>query len=159
MSTDDLQIRRQLVDSIQHAHAHLTFEDTVKDFPVDRAGVRPPGMPHSGWELLEHLRIAQHDILTFSQSAEAYREIRWPDDYWPVAPEPPDTQAWTSSVAAYIADQQAFCDLLRDSRRDLNQPFPWGEGQTLLREALVILDHNAYHVGQLLLVKKALAGS
>ena len=154
--SSDQSLRKQLVDSIRHAHAHITFQDTVKGFPQDKAGVRPAGMPHSGWELLEHLRIAQHDILTFSQSAEAYREIRWPEDYWPTEPGPANPEAWEVSVRQYLADQRAFCDLLVDGSRDLYAPFPWGQGQTLLREALVILDHNAYHVGQLLLVKKAL---
>jgi hypothetical protein len=155
MSSDEA-LRKQLVDSIRNSHAHLTLEDTVKDFPVERCGVRPAGMPHSGWELLEHLRITQHDILTFSQSAEAYREIRWPDDYWPQSAEPPAAGAWAESAGQFIADQRTFCELLMDPSRDLFAPFPWGQGQTLLREALLILDHNAYHVGQLLLVKKEL---
>jgi hypothetical protein len=156
MSRSDEALRKQLVDSIRQAHAHITFEDTVKGFPLDRVGVRPQGLPHSGWEILEHLRIAQHDIFTFSESAEAYREVKWPDDYWPATPEPADPHAWGASVSRYLADQRAFCDLLLDPSRNLYAPFPWGQGQTLLREALLILDHNSYHVGQLLLVKKAL---
>ncbi|MDZ4799604.1 MAG: DinB family protein [Bryobacteraceae bacterium] len=155
MSSDEA-LRKQLVDSIRHAHAHIMFEDTVKGFPLEKAGVRPDGLPHSGWELLEHLRIAQHDIYTFSVSADAYHEVKWPDDYWPALPEPPDAGAWTASVQQYLIDQRAFCDLLMDPSRDLFAPFVWGQGQTLLREALLILDHNSYHVGQLLLVKKAL---
>lgn len=155
MSSEE-QLRTQLVDSIRNAHAHLTFEDTVKGFPVERAGVRPAGLPHSGWELLEHLRITQHDILTFSQSAEAYREIHWPDDYWPTSPQPPDAGAWQAAIDAFLAGQKAFCDLVLDESRGLYEKFAWGNGQTLLREALLLLDHNAYHVGQLFLVKKSL---
>ena len=138
---------------LTEGNAHITFDDAVKDFPVDRAGVRPPGSPHSAWELLEHLRIAQADILLFSHDKD-YVEMKWPDDYWPSSPAPKNRAEWDASVESVRKDLARFIELLVDEQRDLFDPFPWGSGQTLLREALLIADHNAYHVGQLLLVRR-----
>ena len=151
MSHDD-QLREQLVANLRGSHAHITFDQVVEDFPVERAGVRPAGMPHSGWELLEHIRIAQNDILRFSRSAE-YKEMKWPDAYWPPSPGPQSESEWQESVSGFRSDMAAFEKLVQE--RDLYKPFPWGDGQTLLREALLIIDHNSYHLGQLLLVRRA----
>ncbi len=151
----DFALREQLIELLRGGHAHLTFEKAVDGFPADRAGERPADSPYSAWELLEHLRIAQNDILRFSQSA-GHTSPEWPKGYWPDGPAPADRGAWPKSVAALLDDRTAFEALLRDPARDLNAAFPWGDGQTLLREALVLADHNAYHIGQLILVRRLL---
>ena len=154
MSHDDA-LRKQLIAFLLKSEAHAGLETAVKDFPGGQRGVRPQGSPHSGWELLEHLRLAQRDILDFSRSAD-YKPRKWPDDYWPASPEPTSAAAWAESVRSILADRDGFIELLEDSQRDLYQPFPWGEGQTLLREALLLIDHNAYHVGEMVLVRRML---
>lgn len=147
MDSDKL-LRDQLAELLKGGHAHATFDQAVRGFPVEKAGERPPGAPHSAWELLEHLRIAQNDILRFSQSAD-YVSPKWPDGYWPESPAPRDASDWNRSVDGFHADLRAFEAMLRNSANDLYQRFPWGDGQTLLREALVLADHNSYHIGQL----------
>ena len=151
----DKAIRDQLADLIQNSHAHAGFDATVQGLPWDKTGVIPPGLPHSAWQLLEHMRIAQNDILSFSRSAD-HVSPEWPAGYWPGSTAPGSESEWSGSVEAFRRDRAEFQRLLRDESQDLYRPFPWGEGQTLLREALLILDHNAYHLGQLLLVRKAL---
>ena len=153
---NDSALRRHLVDLLHGGQAHVTFEVAVKKFPLDRIGIRPEGAPHSAWELLEHLRIAQHDILLFSKSAK-YTAPKWPDDYWAPSPAPKHKTEWAESIKACERDLAAFGKLLQDPKRDLYEPFPWGDGQTLLREALLIADHNAYHLGQLVLVRRLLS--
>ena len=151
----DQSLRDQLVAMLKGGHAHITFDKTVEHFPLDRIGVRPPGMPHSAWELLEHIRIAQNDILKFSESAD-HVSPEWPGGYWPASPAPGDAKDWGKSVRSFRADLTAFEKLVQDPKRDLFEPFPRGEGQTLLREAILIVDHNSYHLGQLLLVRRVL---
>jgi hypothetical protein len=154
----DDALRLQLAAFIRSSHAHATFDQVMDGFPVSRAGVRPPGMAHSAWELLEHLRLAQNDILRFSRSAD-YQWPKWPDDYWPKSPAPDSPARWKESVRKFHEDLDAFEALLRDPARDLYAVFPWADdGQTLLREALLIADHNAWHLGQLMLVRRALEG-
>jgi hypothetical protein len=152
---NDAAVRKHLLALLRGGQAHATFDDTVGGFPLDKAGVRPAGLPHSAWELLEHLRIAQNDILLFSRSAD-YKAIKWPDDYWPRSQRPDRDSQWEESAQAVRDDLAEFEKLLQDPARDLYAPFPWGKGQTLLREALLIADHNSYHLGQLLLVRRAL---
>jgi uncharacterized damage-inducible protein DinB len=154
----DADLRKNLITLLEGGEAHITFEDAVKGFPADRAGSRPEGVPHSAWELLEHLRIAQADILSFSQGQD-YVELKWPDDYWPSSPAPGDKREWKASVEAVVKDRARFVEMVRDEQRDLFTPFPWGSGQTLLREALLLADHNSYHVGQLLVVRQLLGSS
>ncbi len=122
---------------------------------MERAGIRPNGSPHSAWELLEHLRISQNDILLFSQSSD-YVSPGWPEGYWPAHPAPAKSEDWSESVRAFRDDRATFESLVRDPNRDLSERIPWGDGQTLLREVLVLADHNAYHLGQLVLVRKLL---
>jgi uncharacterized damage-inducible protein DinB len=148
-------LREQLIQLLTAGHAHTTFDQAIKNFPHEKIGVRPPGAPHSAWELLEHMRIAQNDILRFSQSAD-YVSPKWPEGYWPDAPAPRRKAQWDESIRAFREDRAAFEALLRDPARDLYKRLPWGEGQTLLREALLIADHNAYHLGQLVLVRRLL---
>jgi hypothetical protein len=150
----DLSLRTQLIELLDGGHAHATFEQAVQDFPAERAGIRPNGAPHSAWELLEHMRLAQNDILRFCQSAD-YVSPSWPDGYWPADPAPVEGQ-WAESVRAFRNDRAEFEGLLRDPGQDLYRKIPWGDGQTLLREALVLADHNSYHLGELVMVRRLL---
>ncbi len=152
---NDAGLREQLAAMLRKSEAHAGFDKAVKDFPAAQMGVRPDGSPHSAWELLEHIRMAQQDILEFSESAD-YKEKKWPDEYWPKSAGPSNEAEWKRSVQAVIADREAFIKLLSDPARDLYTPFPWGDGQTLLREALLIIDHNAYHVGEIVLLRRLL---
>ena len=152
---NDTELRDRLVELLRGGDAHAPFDGAVKDFPRERAGERPEGSPHSAWELLEHLRIAQHDILEFSKSAE-WVSPQWPHGYWPASPKPQRASLWDDSVKAFHSDLEAFAALVLDPARDLYTPFPWGDGQNLLREALVLADHNSYHIGQLVLVRQQL---
>ena len=161
-------LRKHLIELLQGGQAHAALRDVVNDFPTDRAGIRPNGSPHSAWELLEHIRIALRDIVLFSglqeksreshsrQPPAGYVELKWPEDYWPQSQAPSDSAEWNASIAAIEADMHEFLSLLDDPSRDLLQPFPWGQGQTLLREALLIADHASYHLGQMMLVRRML---
>ena len=150
-------LREHLVQLLEGGHAHATYDQAMRGFPVDRAGVRPAGAPYSAWELLEHMRIAQNDILRFCQSAD-HRSPDWPRGYWPSSPAPEGEKQWQDSVLQFRDDLAEFLTMVRDPASDLYRKFPWGDGQTLLREALLIADHNAYHLGQLVLVRRLLGG-
>jgi hypothetical protein len=152
---NDRALREHLIQLLEGGHAHPTFDSAVKGFPPARAGVRPKGVPYSAWELLEHLRIAQNDILRFSISAE-HESPKWPEGYWPAAPAPEKESQWARSVKAIRQDMAELQALIRDPKQDLYRQFPWGDGQTLLREALLVADHNSYHIGQIVLVRKLL---
>ncbi len=151
----DAALRQQLLELLKGGNAHINFQDTIRDFPAELRGKRPKGAPHSPWEELEHMRIAQGDILDFSRNAD-YKAPKWPDDYWPAEPEPPDEKAWDRSVHAFCQDLQTMCALVGDEATDLYARIPHGEGQTILREALLVADHNAYHLGQLVLLRRIL---
>lgn len=151
----DTALRAHLVELLTKAHAHATFDDAVKDLPAELRGKRPKGAEHSPWQLLEHLRIAQWDILEFSRDAK-HQSPPFPEGYWPKGPEPPDEHAWDKSVKAFKHDLKAMCELVSDEKTDLYAKIPHGDGQTVLREALLTADHNAYHVGQLVLVRRLL---
>ena len=151
----DQSLRKHLLELLDGAHAHAAFDDVVADFPAGKRGAIPKGMPHSGWMLLEHLRIAQHDILDFARNPK-YREMKWPDDYWPASPEPPDEKAWDRSVAAFRRDRRAVQTLTTDPKVKLEARIPHGSGQTYLREILLVIDHNAYHVAELVLLRRLL---
>jgi hypothetical protein len=152
---NDAALREQLVNLMTKANAHATFDDAVKNLPVELRGKVPRGAEHSPWQLLEHLRIAQWDILEFSRDAK-HQSPKWPDEYWPKKPAPPDEKAWDKSVRGFKRDLKAMCALVTDEKTDLYAKIPHGDGQTILREALLIADHNAYHVGQLVLVRRLL---
>lgn len=151
----DAALRQHLIDLLTGSNAHADFNAAVHNFPAELRGKRPHGVDHSPWEILEHLRITQNDILDFSRNP-GYKALDWPGGYWPAEPEPPDEHAWEKSVHAFRHDLKALCALVTDEANDLYVKFPWGNGQTLLREALLTADHNAYHVGQLILVRKLL---
>lgn len=151
----DAGLRKQLIELIKGGNAHVEFEKAIKAFPHDLQGKRPDGCPHSPWELLEHMRIAQWDILEFTKEAK-HKSPKWPDEYWPASPAPSNSQAWDQSVKSFLADMESMCALVADTSRDLDAPIAHGDGQTLLREALLVADHNAYHLGQFVLVRKML---
>ncbi len=153
----DAALREHLVRLLDWGHAHLKFDDAVKDFPPELRGLRPPGGPHSAWELLEHLRIAQWDILEFTRDAN-HVSPDFPQGYWPATVEPPSEKVWEESVAAFRADLKALADIAADTSIDLYARIPHGDGQTVLRELLLAADHNAYHLGQLVMVRRLLGG-
>ncbi len=148
-------LRRHLVARLESRGAHRAFDAVTAAWPADRRGVRPDGLAHTGWELVEHLRIAQHDILAFCRDP-AYAAPDWPAAYWPDTPAPPSAAAWTASLDAVRADTAAMVALVEDPATDLFAAIPHGDGQTYLREALLVADHNAYHLGQLVDVRRAL---
>jgi len=148
-------LRDHLVKLLRGGGAHVDFEKAVKGLPVDVRGKRPKGVEHSPWEILEHMRIAQWDILDFSRNPN-YQSMKWPDDYWPKTAKPPGAKAWSKSVRAFREDLEAMCALVNDPEIDLDARIPHGDGQTILREALLIADHNAYHLGELVLVRRML---
>jgi uncharacterized damage-inducible protein DinB len=153
--SDDSELRAQLIELLKGGHAHVTFEQAVDGFPRDRIGTRPASLPHSGWELLEHMRITQNDILRFSQSAD-YVSPKWPEGYWPPSPAPERPEQWDESVKSFRADRAAIQKMVLDRKQDLHKPFPWGDGQTLFREVLLVADHTSYHLGQMVFVRRAL---
>ena len=156
-ASESLELRVQLLELLDGGQAHTKFEDAVKDFPVESRGVVLDGLPYSAWQLLEHIRITQADILEFSAPPSGgYQEKPWPDAYWPKRPEPPAPDAWDRSIAKIEEDRATFRALLTRNGADLAKPFRWGQGQNLLREALLIADHNAYHIGEFLMLRRLL---
>jgi hypothetical protein len=151
----EASLRRHLLDLLTGSNAHVNFDAAVKDLPAALRGVRPEAGEHSPWELVEHLRITQWDILDFSRNPK-YQERPWPGGYWPEGAAPADEKAWDKSVRAFRKDLKTFCALVADPATDLYAQIPHGDGQTILREALLVADHNAYHVGQLVLTRRML---
>jgi hypothetical protein len=150
---EDKALREHVLYVLRGGGAHVSFDDTIADFPAKLRGVKPPGAPHTAWQLLEHLRLAQWDILDFSRNPN-YREGKFPDDYWPNSEAPPTENAWDESLAAFRRDLEEMEKLVEDAKTDLFARIPWGDGQTILREALLVADHNAYHLGQIVLVRR-----
>lgn len=151
----DKALRQQLAKVIGWNEAHADFDAAVDGFPAKLRGRVPDGFPYSAWQLLEHIRLALCDILEFSRDAR-HKSPKWPEGYWPRTAEPPGNDAWDASVRAVKEHVDAMRKLVTDPSRDLFAPLPHGTGQTLLREALLVADHNAYHLGQLVLVRRAL---
>ena len=151
----DDPVREQVINLLKGGQAHLTLEDAVKGFPQKLRGVKPEGAPHSAWELLEHMRIAVWDILEFSRDPK-HVSPKWPEGYWPKSAKPASDAAWKDSIAAIKKDISAMQKLVENPKTDLYAKIPHGTGQNILREALLIADHNAYHIGQLLLVRQLL---
>jgi hypothetical protein len=151
--TDQTKLREHVLELLKGKSAHIDIESAVADFPLHRINDRSGGSPHSAWDLLEHLRLAQWDILEFSRDA-AHVSPDFPDGYWPN--KEGTREDWEKSLKQILADLQAMRDLVDDENTDLLAPIPHGEGQTILREALLIADHNAYHLGQIMLIKKLL---
>jgi uncharacterized damage-inducible protein DinB len=156
MSESTLAVRDHLVRVLDWDDAHVTFDRAVEGIPVDKRGARASGFEHSSWQLLEHIRIAQEDILDFCLNPAYAHAMRWPDDYWPRNPVPPGPQAWTDSLASYARAREELKRLTQDVA-DLTASVPTGTGmQTYLRAILLTADHTAYHVGQIVALRRAL---
>ena len=148
-------LRKHLLELLAGGSAHAKFEDVIKGFPPKLRGVKPPKFPHTAWMLLEHLRLAQWDILEFSRNPK-HVSPPWPSGYWPKTEAPPSAAAWNTSVKKFARDLKAMQALVANRKTDLFARIPWGDGQTILREAMLVADHNAYHLGQLLDVRRML---
>jgi uncharacterized damage-inducible protein DinB len=152
---DEKALRAQLVKLLDFEEAHVGFDRAVKGIPPRLRGQLPQGTEHSLWQLVEHLRIAQADILQFCLTAK-YNEKKWPDDYWPKALGPRSAAAWNTAIAAYRRDRKALQTLAANPKIDLLAAIPHGTGQTYLREILLVADHNAYHIGQIVALRRRL---
>jgi hypothetical protein len=148
-------VREHILSLLRGGNAHVTFDQALKDFPAKLRVVKPKGAEHTAWELLEHMRIAQWDILEFSRSSK-HTSPEWPGGYWPKTEKPRDGEAWEKSIASFKKDLKAMEKLIEDPKTDLYVKIPHGTGQTILREALLVADHNAYHLGQLVLLRRLL---
>jgi hypothetical protein len=148
-------LREHVVALLEGGHAHVQFEEAVADWPNELRGAKPAGQPFTPWRLLEHVRISQWDIVEFTSSPK-HVSPEWPRGYWPRDDAPPDVQAWDQSVAQVLRDRRAMKRLVTNPGTDLFARLPHGTGQTVLREALVLADHNSYHVGQLALLRRLL---
>ncbi len=155
MSPESDTWRGILAHALDWREAHASFDAAVDGLPPELRGRRPDGLPYSPWELLEHLRIAQEDLVDFMENAH-YAAPAWPDAYWPDAAEPPTARAWDESIARYRGDRERLRRLAMRDDLDLTRETPWGSGQTYLRTLLVAFDHSAYHVGQLVTVRRLL---
>jgi DinB superfamily len=150
-------LRLQLIALLRGGQAHTTFDEAIRSFPTELRGTVPANLPYSAWQLLEHLRIAQLDIIHFSAPPSGgYHAMKWPGDYWPKSPEPPSATAWDDSIATVHSDLKRFEAIIENPAADLYKPFRWGDGQNLLREAMLLADHNAYHLGELVVLRRLL---
>src|SRR5258708_6344108 len=150
---NDKSLRKHLLELLDGGHAYTTFDKIIADFPPKLRGEKPAGLPHSAWMLLEHMRIAQWDILDFCRNPK-YKNLLWPEHYWPAHPAPPNTTAWSQSIRSFRDDREAMKILVSDPKTDLFAKIPWGDGQTILREALLIADHTSHHLRQLIDVRR-----
>ena len=156
MAADQIPaLREHVLYLLREGGAHLDFDKAIAGLPDKLRGARPDGVPHTPWRLLEHMRIAQWDILEFCRNPK-HVSPKFPDGYWPKGDAPPQSAAWDASVKSFRADLKAMQDLVADPATDLFAKIPHGDGQTILREALLVADHNAYHLGQLVVVRRAL---
>ncbi len=154
MDSSEKSLRKWLVWLLEGGYAHADFDSAVRGVPPKLQAAHAPGLPHTPWQLLEHMRLAQWDILDFSRNPN-YQERPFPEGYWPVG-EAPGRGEWEKSVQAFHADLAAMVKLIKNPKTDLHAKISWGDGQTILREALLMADHNAYHLGQLVLVRRVL---
>jgi hypothetical protein len=151
----DKELRENLRKVVSWGEAHTDWKKAIDGVSKSKRGVRPPGSPHSAWELLDHMRIAQSDILDFCRNPK-HASPKWPEGYWPNTPAPANDEAWDKAVEQFQKDNQALADLVMDSNQDLFAPIANGTGQTILREVLLLVDHNSYHLGQFVLVRRLL---
>jgi len=152
---NDKALRQHLLNLLKASDAHVDFDSAFKDLPAQRRGKRPKDTQHSAWEVLEHMRIAQWDILEFSRNPK-HKSPEFPRGYWPRTQSPPDDTAWDKSIQSFRDDLEALCALVDDKSTDLFAKVPHGDGQTILREALLAADHNAYHLGEVVLLRRIL---
>jgi uncharacterized damage-inducible protein DinB len=153
--SNDKNLRNHVINLLQGGHAYATFDTIVKNFPFEMTGKKPKGFDHSAWQLLEHIRITQWDIVEFSISAD-HISPKWPEEYWPKENAPAGEKNWHNSVKAIKTDLKKMQDLVTNPKTDLFAKIPHGTGQTILREALLIVDHSAYHLGQIVMLRKIL---
>ena len=152
----DQQLREHVLNLLRGGGAHLDFEKAIAELPGELRGAKPGGIPHTPWRLLEHLRICQWDIFEYSRNSK-HVSPDFPEGYWPDSDAPPTDDAWDKSVEAFRSDLRAMQDLVNDPTVDLMAQIPHGKaGHTVLREALLVADHNAYHLGQLVVIRRAL---
>ena len=151
----DKSLRDHLLYLLKGGGAHISFDDAMGDWTLQLAGVKVMNFPHTAWMLLEHMRLAQWDILDFSRNSN-HVSPAWPEGYWPKSEAPQDEKAWIARIASFKKDLRTMQRLVSDQRVDLYVPIPWGDGQTILREALLLADHNAYHLGQLVMLRKSI---
>ncbi|MGH9615307.1 MAG: DinB family protein [Acidobacteriaceae bacterium] len=155
MPTNDQSIRQELLAFLKGGLAHATLDDAIKDFPAALYAKKPSSAPHNAWQQLEHIRLTLHDLLDFCTNRD-YRALEWPEGYWPRDDSPPSPEAWGASVKALRKDLSAFEKMLKNPEVDLYAKIPWGDGQTILREILLAIDHTGYHLGQLVMLRKQL---
>jgi hypothetical protein len=148
-------VREQVLALLESGNAHVSFDKVLKNFPAKQRGVKPEGAPHTAWQLMEHMRIAQWDILEFSRNSK-HVSPEFPGGYWPETEKPPSEEAWKKSIASFEKDLKAMQQLVEDPKTDLYARIPHGTGQNIFREALLVADHNAYHLGQLVLLRRLL---
>lgn len=148
-------LRAHLLEFLRGGSAHVDPRTALAGIAERHYTAKPNGLPHTPWQLLEHLRFTLHDLLEFCTDPD-YSAPTWPDDYWPNQEKPVDKRAWAESVEAFFADLRAFEAIVENPTTDLLAPIPWGQGQTILREVLLVIDHTSYHLGQLVLVRKQL---
>jgi hypothetical protein len=151
----DKALRDHLLYLLKGGGAHVSFDAAMGDWPVQLAGAKVANFPHTAWMLLEHMRLAQRDILEFSRSSK-HVSPAWPEGYWPASEAPSNEKAWSASMAAFKKDLRTMTRLVSDPKVDLYSRIPWGDGQTILREALLVADHNSYHLGQLVMLRKSI---
>ncbi|WPP52941.1 DinB family protein [Catalinimonas niigatensis] len=151
----DIQLREQVVKHLQGGQAYMPLKHMLKEIPFNQLGIKPHGLPYSLYQQFYHIRLAQHDILEFFRNPD-YESPEWPEGYWPEQQAPLDEQEWKQLIEDYFEERQQLCDLILDTNNDLFTPFPHGSGQTLLREALLVIEHTSYHTGQLLILIRLL---
>ncbi len=151
------ELRKELAFQLRGGNAHAPLEKVVGNFPEEKRGMVPKGLPYSAWQLLEHMRIALTDMVEFSTNQDGhYKAMKWPEGYWPESPEPPSRKAWDESVRQVEAELERFIKVIFNVQADLFAAFSWGDGQTLFHEACLIVDHNAYHLGELVALRRVL---
>lgn len=150
---EDQKLRKELIKALQWEDAHVSFGTATEGLTLEKLGNTAHQLPYSIWQLAEHIRIAQHDIVEFSLGKD-YKHLQWPDDYWPASASPASMEVWDHTTLAIRNDRQRMIDCIRDSSHDLFAPLPHGSGQHLFREAMLIIDHEAYHTGQIILIRK-----
>jgi hypothetical protein len=153
--SQDKALRQHLLYVLRGGGAHAKFDDVIADFPAKLRGRKLDGLPYTAWMLLEHMRIAQWDILEYSRNPK-HVSPEWPTGHWPKTEMPPSAAAWTNSIKRFRKDRKTMETLIANPRTDLCAPILWGEGHTVLREALLVADHNAYHLGQLVTLRRLL---
>jgi hypothetical protein len=148
-------LQDQLVKLLEGGNAHMTFQDAVADFPIDQVNSRTPDLPYSPWELVEHMRISQHDILDFIKNPN-YVELKWPEQYWPPKGQVASEETWRTTIKEFQEDLEALIGIVKDPQTDFTSPLPQAPTYTILREILLVADHNSYHIGQIISLRRAL---